>query len=118
MSHHCAAALLDSKMQVLDDLKSGWSPGKRSGASQVSAPLSLLQMLLPSRSASRFDAEPQPLVLLPATAPAVDPMLHARNARLHYAIGQESAPNIKSPRYSTNISVFFIYARSRAQILV
>ena len=30
MSHHCAAALLDSKLQVLDNLRSGWSPGKRS----------------------------------------------------------------------------------------
>ncbi len=102
MSHHCAAALLDSKMQVLDDLKSGWSPGKRSGSSQVTAPLSLLQMLLPSRSALRFDADSQPLVLLPAATPAAaDPMLHVRNTRSQYAIGQ-SAHNLKTPRYSIN----------------
>ena len=30
MSHHCTAALLDSKLQFLDHLRSGWSPGKRS----------------------------------------------------------------------------------------
>lgn len=30
MSHHCAAALLDSQLGAADWLKSGYSPGKRS----------------------------------------------------------------------------------------
>jgi len=39
MSHHCAAALLDSQLAVQDWLKSGLSPGKRalSSASERSA---------------------------------------------------------------------------------
>ena len=37
MSHHCAAALLDSQLVAADWLKSGYSPGKRTVGSSYSA---------------------------------------------------------------------------------
>ena len=58
MSHHCAAALLDSQLVAADWLKSGYSPGKRSANGDA-------QFAATERSGAQGDVDRYAAIVLP-----------------------------------------------------